>query len=94
MLLLNRLSFASLDRQTGHLQAIMGTPPLVPVPKNSTVIDKMKKIDESQHYAAWESNAVPAVTSSNIFLLSSVSWSTFTCSVAIKSIKVLILPSV
>jgi len=33
MLLRSRLSFTSSDLQTGQLQAIMGTPLLVPVPR-------------------------------------------------------------
>jgi hypothetical protein len=36
-LLRRRLSFFSGEWQTPHLQAIIGTPPLVPVPRNSTL---------------------------------------------------------
>jgi hypothetical protein len=39
-LLLRRLSFLSDEWQTSHLQAIIGTPPLVPVPRNSTLSNK------------------------------------------------------
>jgi hypothetical protein len=35
MLLRSLLSFKFLDKHTSHLHAIMGTPLLVPVPKNS-----------------------------------------------------------
>jgi len=38
-LLRRRLSFLSDEWQTWHLQAIIGTPPLVPVPRNSTLSD-------------------------------------------------------
>jgi hypothetical protein len=38
-LLRKRLSFLSDEWQTWHLQAIIGTPPLVPVPRNSTLRD-------------------------------------------------------
>jgi hypothetical protein len=45
ILLLSRLSLLFSDLQTWHLQAIMGTPPLVPVPKNSILIDKLKPVE-------------------------------------------------
>ena len=38
MLLRRRLSFVSVDVHTAHWQAIMGTPLLVPVPRNVMVM--------------------------------------------------------
>jgi hypothetical protein len=41
MLLRSLLSFLLLDKHTSQWQAIIGTPLLVPVPKNSIVSDKI-----------------------------------------------------